>query len=188
MIVISSVPAEGIAPLCGMRYILGLEFLLFFFLLFRRNMIMIHYRQKYGISGKHNGNTRIWHFDLLAMAWRQPQNFFVTLMQLSRVVLWAKMKLAMPAIKDTQPNLQECVICNTSHKIYYNSQGIHNFIVNLWQFCVGSIIRYRHHAKFVTGCRITISVLKQNGRKVWLRALYLVSWYPIENLLQLSKF
>ena len=29
--------------------------------------------KKYGISEKKNGSTRIWYFDLLEIAWRQPQ-------------------------------------------------------------------------------------------------------------------
>ena len=37
---------------------------------------------------KHNGNFRIWHFDLLEMAWNQPQTHLVGLMQPSHVVLW----------------------------------------------------------------------------------------------------
>ena len=36
--------------------------------------------QKFGIFGKHNGNSRIWHLDLLQMAWHQPQINMVTLM------------------------------------------------------------------------------------------------------------
>ena len=51
---------------------------------------IIHYRQKYRIFGKRNGNTRIWHFHLLDMAWHQPKTSIVTLMQLSLVVLWAR--------------------------------------------------------------------------------------------------
>ena len=39
--------------------------------------------KKYGIFWKHNGNSRIWHFDLLEKAWHQPQTSSVTLMQLS---------------------------------------------------------------------------------------------------------
>ena len=34
----------------------------------------VHYRQKLGVSGKFNGNTRIWHFDLLEMALHQTLN------------------------------------------------------------------------------------------------------------------
>ena len=47
---------------------------------------------KYGIFGNHNENTRIWHFDLIC--WKllgtKQQTSIVTLMQLSRVVLWTK--------------------------------------------------------------------------------------------------
>ena len=42
---------------------------------------------KYGISWNGNGNTQIWHFDLLEIAWQQAQIIIVTLMQLSSVVL-----------------------------------------------------------------------------------------------------
>ena len=41
------------------------------------------------ISGKHNGNTRIWHLDWLKMALCQAQTSVVTLL-LSRVLLWEK--------------------------------------------------------------------------------------------------
>ena len=54
-----------------------------------RTNIHIYYRQKYGISENHNGNTCIWHFDLLEMAWHHPQSSIVTLMKLSYVVLCA---------------------------------------------------------------------------------------------------
>ena len=43
---------------------------------------------KNGTSGKHNGNTSIWHFDLLEIVWHQTQASIVTLMELSCVVLW----------------------------------------------------------------------------------------------------
>ena len=36
--------------------------------------------QKFGIFEKQNGNSRIWHFNLLQMAWHQPQINMVTLM------------------------------------------------------------------------------------------------------------
>ena len=42
----------------------------------------------YGISEKHNGNTRIWHFNLLEIAWHQSQTNIVALIKLSCVVLW----------------------------------------------------------------------------------------------------
>ena len=42
--------------------------------------------KRYGIFEKHNGNTRIWHFDLLEMARQQPQTSIITLMQLSCVM------------------------------------------------------------------------------------------------------
>ena len=49
---------------------------------------LVHYRQRYGILEKHNGNTRIWDFDLLEMAGHQPKVSIAALMQLSRVVLY----------------------------------------------------------------------------------------------------
>ena len=61
----------------------------------------------YGISGKHNGSTRIWHFDLRNMAWHQLQISIVTLMQLSRLVLWTKSSTCKIY---TQYKLQGCVI------------------------------------------------------------------------------
>ena len=36
--------------------------------------------QKFGIFGKHNGISRIWHLNLLQMAWHQPQIKMVTIM------------------------------------------------------------------------------------------------------------
>ena len=62
----------------------------------------VHHWKEYEMSGKDNGNTRIWHFDFLEMAWHQPQTNSVTLMQLSRVVLWIRKQLAMSEIKNTQ--------------------------------------------------------------------------------------
>ena len=55
---------------------------------------------KYGMFGKYNGNTRIWHFDLQEMAWHQPQSNIVTSMQISCIALWAKkIKLWCPKLK-----------------------------------------------------------------------------------------
>ena len=34
--------------------------------------------------------TSIWHFDLLEVAWHQPQTSIMSLIQLSCVVLWTK--------------------------------------------------------------------------------------------------
>ena len=36
--------------------------------------------QKFGIFGKHNGNSSIWHRNLLQMAWHQPQINLMTIM------------------------------------------------------------------------------------------------------------
>ena len=46
--------------------------------------------KKYGVFGKHTQNTRIQHFDQLEMAWHQLQTNIVTLVHLTRVVLWMK--------------------------------------------------------------------------------------------------
>ena len=64
------------------------------------------------------------------MAWHQPQNYF-DLMQLSCVMLWKKIQLAMSEIKDTQWNVQEYVIFNASPKMSHNFEVIHHYIVNL---------------------------------------------------------
>ena len=66
----------------------------------------MHYWQKHGISGEHNGNTRIWHFGLLEMAWHQTKTRLVTEIQ-----------------------------CTYPQNSLY-SQGIHHDIVNLQEFCV----------------------------------------------------
>ena len=65
---------------------------------------------------------------------------------------------------------------NTSPKISHSFQCILHYMVNLWDFCACSIIRYWHHVKFATGRRIKIWALKQNGRKVWLKLQY-----PVKN-------
>ena len=76
---------------CGLLYCYkGTKFLFHLhWLLFPCNL-GIHCRKKYGLFEKHNGNTRIWQFKLLEMAWFQPQTGIVALMQHSRVVLWTK--------------------------------------------------------------------------------------------------
>ena len=52
--------------------------------------IYIHYRPKVWNILKPNGNSRTWHFDLLEMAWHQPQLSIVTLMHFSCIVLGVK--------------------------------------------------------------------------------------------------
>ena len=148
----------------------------------------IHYQQKYETSVKHIGNTCIWHFDLMKMSGHQPQTRVTTLIQPPYVVLWTKNAIRKCSkLKINQYNLQKCVIFTISPKIPHSFLGIHHCIVNLWEFCLCSIIRYWQHAKFATGCPIIIWALKQNDRDVWLVLLYLVMWYPIENLLHLCK-
>ena len=76
---------------------------------------------------------------------------------------------------------------NTSPKIAHSLKDIHHYIVNLWQFCVRSKIRFWHDAKFSNGRDITIWALNQNDGTVWLKVQYLTIWYHIENLLHLYK-
>ena len=69
------------------------------------------------------------------------------------------------SVMDEKCNLQ-CPKLKIHHRMYRNvsfsnvsPNGSHNFqcsrhyTVNLWQFCVYSLIRYWHYAKFVTGHR-----------------------------------
>ena len=49
--------------------------------------------RKYGMFVEHNGNTRIRHFDLQEIAWRQPQTSVMILLRLLTVVLWTKIAI-----------------------------------------------------------------------------------------------
>ena len=97
--------------------------------------------ERYGIFGKHNGNTRIWHFDLLEVAWHQPQTHFVAFMQFSYVVLWTKMECAISEIRYTQRNLQECIFLiprmtfPTASRVYIITVWISEHLV-----CIQSLI------------------------------------------------
>ena len=82
---------------------------------------MTGYPPKYGLFGKHNGNSRIWHFGLLEMAWNQPQMSILTLMQLPRVVFGTKSIISVSEIKATKYNLPEYIV------IHIWSQISHNF-------------------------------------------------------------
>ena len=75
---------------------------------------------------------------------------------------------------------------NTSHKISQNFQGIHHYTVSI-QNGVYSTIRYWYHEQLETGSRIAIWAIKQNGRKVWLKVLYLFIYYSDKNLPHLYK-
>ena len=44
-----------------------------------------------------------------------------------------EMQLAKYEIKDTQQNVQECIVFNISSKISHNFQSIYHNIVNLWK-------------------------------------------------------
>ena len=100
---------------------------------------LIDYLQKYGIFGKHNGNTRIWH----------------TIYNVRK----KRFSIECTGVYNF----------NTSPKISHNFQGIHHYIVNRWKFFVYSKIVLQKHAKLATGCRIAIWALKQHGKKVWLK-------------------
>ena len=76
---------------------------------------------------------------------------------------------------------------NTSPKISHSVQVVHNRIVNLWEFCVCSIIRYCHHAKFATDCRITILSAKTKWQIGVTQDAVFCHLYSVENLLHLDK-
>ena len=105
-----------------------------------------------------DGNSRIWHLNLLRMAWHQPQINMVILMQLPCVVLWTTNGIFNVQKKDIHRNLQKCIIFNSSPKIPHSFQGIRHYMVNLWKYCEYSTVRYWYHAKFATGRRKTIWV------------------------------
>ena len=65
------------------------------------------------------------------MAENQSQASIMTLIQPSCAVLWTKMEFLMSKIEDTQMNLQESIIFNTSSNISYTSQGKQHYIVKL---------------------------------------------------------
>ena len=58
------------------------------------------------------------------MACHQQQTSFVTLIQLSRVVLWAENAISNFGFKDTQENIQEYIIFIASPEICHTSQGV----------------------------------------------------------------
>ena len=104
--------------------------------------------------------TRVWHFDLLEMAWRQQQTTIVILMRHSCLVVWEK-------IATCNERTQRYIIwparmyyfLNTSSKISHNPPSIHLYIVNLWIFFMFLKNYYWHQAKVATGCRVTIGPL-----------------------------
>ena len=71
------------------------------------------------IIRKHKENAYIWHLDFLKMARHQAEKSIVTLVQLSRVLLWTKNCIfAISKVKDTHENTQKYIILfNTSLKI-----------------------------------------------------------------------
>ena len=85
------------------------------------------------------------------------------------------MQFDLSKIKDTQQNLQECII------LIIRLQFPPTFevsIITLWiyekQFHVYSIIRSWHHAELATRRWIAIWAIKENGLKEWL------NWYAYE--------
>ena len=143
--------------------------------------VWIHCRQKYWIFGQHSGNTRIWHFDLLDMAWHQPQTSIVTLIQLSCTVSWTK-----NAIYSVRNYIYAIFYWKVSFLLLRLKFSITSrvSIITLW-ICATFhlIIRYWHYTEFAISCQIAIWLLKQNSRKVWLNVQYLVIWHVNENLL-----
>ena len=107
--------------------------------------------QKFRMFGKHNGYSRIWHFNFLQMAWHQSQMNMVTIMLLTCVVLWTTNGICNVQKKYIHRNLQKCITFNISPKISHSSQGIQHYMVNLWKYCVYSIVRYWYHAKICDG-------------------------------------
>ena len=103
-----------------------------------------------------NKNTRIWHYNMLKMAWHQPQTSLVTLRQLSCILLLTKNATCnvWNLIYKIQA-IGRCNFFNYSPEIYHNLHAIYYYIVNRWEFCVCSVIHCWYHAKLAT-CRHTI--------------------------------
>ena len=78
--------------------------------------------QKFGIFGKHNGNSHIWYLKLLQVAWHQPQDEFddINVTPICSVI-GDKRNLQCPD-KDIHRKLQKCIIFNISHKISHSFQ------------------------------------------------------------------
>ena len=120
---------------------------------YRDEQILVPYTLPTKTSGKQNGDTPVWHFNLLKMAWHQLQLVTETLIQLLRVSLVLSMKIAARNVRILHRNMQ---FFTTSPKIFYNFQAINHYVVKIWgHMCVYSLIRYSHHAKFATARRIT---------------------------------
>ena len=148
----------------------------------------MHYRQKIWnilkAQGKHSYST----FRCAGNGLAPTTNKYCDLnATLTCSVMDEKYNFQYPKLKTHNRMYRSLSFFNNSPKISHNFHGIHHYIVNLWTFCVYSIIRYWQHAKFATGCRITMWAPKQNGRKVWLKEQHLVVWHPNENRLHLHK-
>ena len=75
-------------------------------------------------------------------------------------MLWTTNGICNVQKKDIHRNLQKCIIFNIPPTVSHSFQGIQHYMVNLWKYCVYSIVRYWYHAKFAIGSR------KQFGCKI----------------------
>ena len=116
----------------------------------QNNAMYVHYRKTSWNIGKtpwKHPNLTFWFAgNGLTLTTNKYCDFNTTL---TCSVMDEVMQFAMSDIKDKQQNVQECVIFNTSLKIFNNFQGIRHCIVNVWEFGMCSIIRFWHQAKFV---------------------------------------
>ena len=84
-------------------------------------------------------------------------------MQLLCVVLWTTNWICNVQKRDIHMNLQKCIIFNISPKISHSFQGIQHYMVNLWKYCVYSIVRYWYHENLrwvdgkQFGCKIKVA-------------------------------
>ena len=77
------------------------------------------------------------------------------------IVLVKKCDLQSLKLKRHKGMYKNMPFSNTSPKLSNKFQCIHHYIVNLWDICVGSIIRDWHHTVFATRCLIIIWALRQ---------------------------
>ena len=150
--------------------------------------IYIHYRQKgwniWKVQWNHSYLIFWFAGNGMAPMTNMYCNFNATLVC---GVMEEKCNMQCPKLKRHNRVLRNVSFFYTSPKLLPNIQDIHHYIVNVCEFCVSIIILHWHHTKFATGRRITIWAQNQNGKKEWLRVHHLVIWYPMENLLRLSK-
>ena len=130
--------------------------------------VLIHYRQKYGIFGKHYANIRIWLFagSGLAPTTNKYCDFTTTI---TWNVMDEKCNLQCRKIKIHNTIYRNVSFFNILPKISNSFQGIHHYNVSPWNLFGYSLIHYWHHAEFSTNRQITVWGLLQNGWKVWLK-------------------